>query len=119
MELTDKVAVVTGATSGIGTRIAQRFAEWGASVAVAGRDMEAAQEIVEGIKASGGQAISVTRQLGMSVEDALKTELLKNTVDQQPGSVDEVADLALFLAQQDTAALSGQSFNCGHGIHMQ
>lgn len=65
------------------------------------------------------QLPDLARQLGMSVEEALKTELLKNTVDQQPGSVDEVADLAVFLARQETAALSGQSFNCGHGIHMQ
>lgn len=65
------------------------------------------------------QLPDLARQLGMSVEDALKRELLKNTLDQQAGSVDEVAELALFLAQQDTAALSGQSFNCGHGIHMQ
>ncbi|MDW7745536.1 SDR family NAD(P)-dependent oxidoreductase [Halomonas sp.] len=65
MDLVDKVAVVTGATSGIGTRIAQRFAEQGAAVAVAGRNMEAAREIVNGIQANGGHAI----HLKMDVAD--------------------------------------------------
>lgn len=44
MELQDRIAVVTGATSGIGKAIAQRFVEEGASVAVIGRsDEEGAQ----------------------------------------------------------------------------
>lgn len=60
----------------------------------------------------------LAKQLGISKEDVLRRELLKDTVDRLPGTVDEVAELALFLAAQQNAALSGQSFNCGHGIFM-
>src|SRR3954447_20505782 len=43
--LEDKVAVVTGATSGIGARIAELYAEEGASVVIAGRRVETGERL--------------------------------------------------------------------------
>ena len=58
--LTKKVALVTGAGSGIGRAIAQRFAQAGAKVFVADINEAAAQETVELIETTEGNALSVT-----------------------------------------------------------
>jgi len=56
----DKVVVVTGATRGIGRKIAERFAELGAKVVVNyTNNVALAAEVVEGIKRNGGDAIDV------------------------------------------------------------
>jgi 2-keto-3-deoxy-L-fuconate dehydrogenase len=55
-ELTNKVAVVTGAGSGIGEAIATLFARQGAQVAVLDLDEAAAKKVVEAIHTSGGKA---------------------------------------------------------------
>jgi NAD(P)-dependent dehydrogenase (short-subunit alcohol dehydrogenase family) len=54
--LDDKTAVVTGATRGIGRGLAAMLAATGASVAVAGRDLDAVSELAEEIIAAGGEA---------------------------------------------------------------
>jgi enoyl-[acyl-carrier-protein] reductase (NADH) len=45
--LTDKVAVITGATSGVGAAAVKRFAEEGAQVLAGGRDYLHPDEVVE------------------------------------------------------------------------
>ena len=52
----DKVAVVTGASRGIGRAIALKFAAAGAEVALCSRGADALQELAEEISAAGGSA---------------------------------------------------------------
>ena len=57
--LEGKTALVTGAAGGIGSAIAQRFAEEGAGVACTDLNLEGAEAVAERIRADGGQAIAV------------------------------------------------------------
>ena len=54
MRLQEKVAIVTGAASGIGKAIASRFAREGALVIVADKNESAIPPAVDDIKAAGG-----------------------------------------------------------------
>ena len=54
--LKDKVALVTGSTSGIGVGIAKIFAKEGAKVVVTGRREEKGQVVVDAIVKDGGEA---------------------------------------------------------------
>ncbi|PLX98953.1 MAG: 3-oxoacyl-ACP reductase [Desulfuromonas sp.] len=73
----DQVAIVTGASRGIGKNIALALAEKGAKVAVSARNQNALAELVDEIKAAGGEAIAVAADVAKS-EDADK--LIAETV---------------------------------------
>jgi len=62
--LQDKVALITGAASGIGRATAQLFAREGARVVVADINEAGGQETVDGIRAAGGDAIFVRADVG-------------------------------------------------------
>jgi NAD(P)-dependent dehydrogenase (short-subunit alcohol dehydrogenase family) len=59
VKLENRIAIITGATSGIGEASALLFAEEGARVAVAGRDEARGRAVVDAITAAGGTAIFV------------------------------------------------------------
>ena len=57
--------------------------------------------------------------LGISEADVIKTVMLKDTVDGEFTTVQDVAQTAVFLAAFPTNALTGQSITVSHGWHMQ
>ncbi len=59
MKLKDRVAIITGATSGLGEASALLFAEEGAKVTVTGRDEARGRKVVAAIAAAGGTAAFV------------------------------------------------------------
>lgn len=59
------------------------------------------------------------KEFGITEEEVVKNIMLKNTVDTEFTTVDDVANVALFLAAFETNALTGQSLVVSHGWYMQ
>ncbi len=59
------------------------------------------------------------KELGISEADVIKNIMLKETVDGEFTTVDDVANCALFFAAFETNALTGQSIVVSHGWFMQ
>jgi NAD(P)-dependent dehydrogenase (short-subunit alcohol dehydrogenase family) len=85
-----KVALVTGATSGIGQACAIAFAGAGAKVACVGRKEKALQEVAERIRALGSEALAIQADLS-SAEEA---ERALNEAVQAFGGIDVVVNAA-------------------------
>jgi 3-hydroxybutyrate dehydrogenase len=84
MQLTNKIAIVTGAASGIGKAIAQIYAREGAKVAIADLNKDAAEACAAEIRASGAQAMSVA----MDVTDEMQVNTGVAEVVKAWGGVD-------------------------------
>src|SRR5437016_10257982 len=75
LALTEKVALVTGGSRGIGAAIAKRLAKDGASVAITyAKDDKAASAVVKAIERDGGKAVAIQA-------DAADVEAVKSAVE--------------------------------------
>lgn len=63
-DLTDKVAIITGASKGIGEDIARVYARFGAKVVVSSRKQDACDALAADIKTAGGEAIGIAAHVG-------------------------------------------------------
>ena len=79
MSLSGRVALVTGASQGIGRACAAKLAAQGATVAVAARNQEKLDELVKEISAAGGQASAFVLDVGD--EEQIKT-VIKGAISQ-------------------------------------
>ncbi len=59
------------------------------------------------------------KELGISEQDVISKVMLKNTVDGEFTTLEDVAEVAVHLAAFPSAALTGQSIVVSHGWHMQ
>jgi 3-oxoacyl-[acyl-carrier protein] reductase len=88
MRLQDRVALVTGAGSGIGRAIALRFAEEGAHVVVNDVDLARAEETVAALGKGGGQAIRA------DVADSAQVRAMFARVERDLGRLDVLVNNA-------------------------
>jgi len=72
-KLTDKIAIVTGASRGIGRAISVALARHGATAVLASRDISKLQETADIIESNGGKSLIVTT-------DLLNEDSIKNLV---------------------------------------
>jgi len=102
MRLQDKIAIITGAASGIGKHMAQTFCREGAKVCIADLKVEDAQEVVDEIEKEGGSAMAVAMdvtdesQVNARVEQTVERfgaidVLVSNAGIQQIDPVDELS----------------------------
>ena len=61
--LDDKVAIITGASRGIGKAIAIAYARYGAKVVVSSRKIEACEKVVEDIRSFGVEATATAANI--------------------------------------------------------
>ena len=102
-DLEGKVAVVTGASRGIGRAIARGFAAAGARVVLTSRSLEAAQSAAEVIRAEGGTALACAMEAGVTGDLAALVDaaldrfaaldvLVNNAAVLRPHRIDRVSE---------------------------
>lgn len=89
-KLKDKTVIVTGGAGGIGGATCRRFAAEGAKVAVFDMNLEAAQKVVDGIKASGGNAVAFK----CDITDRAAVDAAVTATIAQLGSIDVLVNNA-------------------------
>ncbi len=105
---TDKIAVVTGASKGIGAGIAKRLAAEGASVVVNySSSKEGADRVVASIVQAGGKAIAI----GASVSNEADVTRLFEAVREAYGRVDVLVNNAGVYAMGPIEGLSASEFH--------
>lgn len=82
--LQDKLALVTGAGTGIGKSIALRFAAEGAAVALVGRNKDRIDQTAAAVRESGGKAFAFACDLS----DESQVRILSQTVAETAGAID-------------------------------
>ncbi len=90
LDLTGKVALITGASKGIGKAIAMAYAQAGASVVVSSRKQEALDAVAAEIEEAGGRALAVQAHVGHPDQIA---ELVRRT-EETFGGLDIVVNNA-------------------------
>jgi len=89
-DLTDRVAVVIGGTSGLGRAIALGLAEAGAAVVASGRRQELVDEMAAAIKTLGRESLNCS----VNVSDRASIDTLRDAVLQRFGKVDVLVNAA-------------------------
>jgi 3-oxoacyl-[acyl-carrier protein] reductase len=113
--LTDKVAIVTGASKGIGSGIAAALAAAGARVAVNySSDRTAAERVAQAIIGSGGQAIAV----GADVSKAADVARLFKEVDTAFGRLDVLVNNAGVFRFGAFPEITEESFHVHYNINV-
>ena len=106
-DITGKVAIVTGAASGIGWAIALDLAKFGASVVVADKAMEGAERVASEIEAAGGKAIAVETD----VTDSKEVEHMVQQTIEKFGRIDILINNAGIMGMYSIADMKKENLD--------
>ncbi|PPK50915.1 SDR family oxidoreductase [Marinobacter persicus] len=127
-DLTGRVALVTGASRGIGESVARTLADYGAHVIVSSRKIDACEAVAQSIREGGGSAEAVACHIGeMEQIDAIwdhigethgKLDILVNNAAANPyfGPIEDT-DLGAFQKTVDVN-IRGYFFMCARGAQL-
>jgi NAD(P)-dependent dehydrogenase (short-subunit alcohol dehydrogenase family) len=127
MRLADKVAIITGAGSGMGRVAAQMFAAEGAKVVAADFDASHGAETVEAVQAAGGDAVFVQTDVSDETDAAAmvaaamdrygRIDVLYNNAGIMPEADHSVVDTDVAVWDEVMAVnLRGVFLGCKHAI---
>lgn len=114
MNLDNRVAVVTGAGSGIGASIARAFARQSARVGIADLDLGSAEEVAAELRAEGSQAVAVK----MDVTDETQVRAGVDSVVAAFGGVDILVSNAGFQHLDTIADVSFENWKRILAVHL-
>jgi NAD(P)-dependent dehydrogenase (short-subunit alcohol dehydrogenase family) len=117
MRLHEKTALVTGATSNIGRAIALEFGRQGAHVVVSGRDATRGAQVVEEIRAAGGQADFVQIDLDGSPEAS--SALAERANELLGGHIDILVNNAGIFPPATTATTDSATFDRVYAVNVK
>jgi NAD(P)-dependent dehydrogenase (short-subunit alcohol dehydrogenase family) len=115
--LTDKTALVTGATSNIGRAIAIAFAAEGAHVVVSGRDEARGAAVIEEIRAAGGKADFVSAALDGSAKAS--QDLAREATRLLGGRIDVLVNNAGIYPGPGTVATDEATFDQVYAVNVK
>jgi len=107
LDLTGRVAVVVGATSGIGRQIALGLAEHGAHVVPTGRRQAAVEEVCCAIQRLGRETLACVTD----VRDRRSVDALRDAVIERFGVVDNLVNAAGYTFMHDTATVCEEQWS--------
>src|SRR4029453_17127175 len=116
IDMTDRIAIVTGASGGIGHTVAVRLAQAGLAVAVHySGNRDRAQAVADEITAAGGRAMVV----GADVADEAQVAALFDEVEAEFGGVDVVVNTAGVMLLSPLTELNPDHFDPMHTTNVR
>ncbi|MDH4006445.1 MAG: SDR family oxidoreductase [Desulfuromonadales bacterium] len=114
-KMDNKVALITGSGRGIGRAVALKLASEGAKIVVNDLDEAPANEVVEEIKAAGGEAVACA---GSVTADGFADKFIKTALDSF-GGIDVIVNNAGYTIDSLIGKMTDEAFDAMYEVHLK